>query len=84
MARHGDRCILSSLLLFFFPSDSIFVFILTPSLTSLSSSFKHATGARLEVDVGMAWACGLVRPASCASRWCVNSGWVLGLISGAL
>ena len=73
----------SSSSFFFFSSDSIFVLILTPSLTSLSSSFKHATGARLEVDMGTAWACGLVRPASCASQWGVNSGWVLGLISGA-
>ena len=36
---------------FFLSSNSIFVFILTPSLTSLSSSFKHATKARLEVSV---------------------------------
>ena len=75
-------CFLSLPLSFFFSSDSISVFIHTSSLTSLSSSFKHATVARLKVSMGVAW-CGLVRPASCASRWCVNFGWVLSLISGA-
>ena len=108
-------------------SLSLSCFILTPFLTSLSSSFKHVTGVRLEVGVSRhgdrhtlffffplilslsssslplshlyllllsmppklgwksAWrlACGLGRPTSCASRWCVNSGWVLGLISSA-
>ena len=36
-------------------SDSIPVFIVTPSLTLLSSSFKYATGAGLEVGVGTTW-----------------------------
>ena len=32
-------------------------FFFTPSLTSLSTSFKHAIRARLEVSMGMMW-CG--------------------------
>ena len=34
-----------------------FFFFFTPSLISLSTSFKHAIRARLEVSMGMTW-CG--------------------------
>ena len=55
MSWCGDRRTLSlfvCLFLFLF-----FFFFFTPSLISLSTSFKHAIRARLEVSMGMTW-CG--------------------------
>ena len=58
----GDRrtlnlfvCLFFFFFVFFF--NFYFYFYFTPSLTSLSTSFKHAIRARLEVSMGMMW-CG--------------------------
>ena len=56
----GDRRTLSlfvCLFLFLFLFFVFLFFFFTPSLTSLSTSFKHAIRARLEVSMGMMW-CG--------------------------